>query len=194
MVFHDYDPDVARRKLDAAGWVAGSDGVRTKDGKRLHIDIIAVNGAYASTLELLRVAWSAIGVEVQTKTYDPKAYYAQPDGPAFGGHFSAALYSIANFPKVDPNLILGCDRVPPGGLNLSRFCRADVDAAIARYDGALDAPVQARYLGDVADLVDRYIPFVVLSYTENAFIFDRHLRGFSPNAITYFDEMLDVDR
>ncbi|GAB3568935.1 ABC transporter substrate-binding protein [Amycolatopsis endophytica] len=64
------DADAAKSGLDAAGWVAGADGVRTKGGKRL-----ALTFYYPSTLgstmqaaaELVQQRWSAVGAEVALK-------------------------------------------------------------------------------------------------------------------------------
>jgi len=56
-------------------------------------------------------------VQLNTKTYDPKVFYQQPGGIAFGGKFDATIYSIQNFPFVYPSLIYSCARIPPNGLN-----------------------------------------------------------------------------
>ncbi|KAA9163646.1 ABC transporter substrate-binding protein [Amycolatopsis acidicola] len=64
------DPAAAKSTLDAAGWVAGADGVRVKDGKKL-----ALTFYYPSTLgstmqaaaELVQQRWSAIGAQVTVK-------------------------------------------------------------------------------------------------------------------------------
>ena len=31
---YNYDPDMAKQMLDAAGWVLGADGIRVKDGEK----------------------------------------------------------------------------------------------------------------------------------------------------------------
>lgn len=36
----EYDPEEAERILDEAGWVRGSDGIRERDGQKLHLNII----------------------------------------------------------------------------------------------------------------------------------------------------------
>ncbi|WP_105565610.1 TIGR04028 family ABC transporter substrate-binding protein [Microbacterium halophytorum] len=35
--YYEYDPDEAARLLDEAGWELGSDGIRVKDGEKLHV-------------------------------------------------------------------------------------------------------------------------------------------------------------
>lgn len=36
---YTYDPELARQLLDEAGWVVGNDGIRVKDGERLHLTV-----------------------------------------------------------------------------------------------------------------------------------------------------------
>jgi peptide/nickel transport system substrate-binding protein len=62
-----YDLDAARASLDAAGWTAGPDGVRTRDGERLSMIVFYpttfIPGMQA-TAELVQQVWGGLGVEV----------------------------------------------------------------------------------------------------------------------------------
>ncbi|WP_241255636.1 ABC transporter substrate-binding protein [Candidatus Protofrankia californiensis] len=62
-----YDPSGARVLLDAGGWQAGSDGIRTKDGKRLTLSLIypGVDTASRNVLQLVQSQLNAIGVDAQ---------------------------------------------------------------------------------------------------------------------------------
>ncbi|MEZ3159586.1 ABC transporter substrate-binding protein [Microbacterium sp. BWT-B31] len=62
-----YDPDGAAEILDDAGWKEGSDGVRTKDGKRLAFSITYTEdyGAYyTGLLQLVQQELGEVGMEV----------------------------------------------------------------------------------------------------------------------------------
>lgn len=69
---YDLNPDKARALLDADGWVLGSDGVRVKNGQRLHISIRYPTGnkvrmAYAPMIK----KWlQDVGFEVELKKTD----------------------------------------------------------------------------------------------------------------------------
>ncbi|MEV6160113.1 ABC transporter substrate-binding protein [Nonomuraea sp. NPDC052129] len=62
------DPAAAAAALDAAGWRAGADGVRVKDGKRLTLRFVYAttrgSGVQAAA-EYLGAAWKKAGVEVK---------------------------------------------------------------------------------------------------------------------------------
>jgi peptide/nickel transport system substrate-binding protein len=51
----DYDPERAKADLDAAGWKAGADGIREKDGKKLEIGFSQLVGVPVSENEALQV-------------------------------------------------------------------------------------------------------------------------------------------
>jgi len=51
----DYDPDKAKADLDAAGWKAGADGIREKNGKKLEIRYSQIVGVPVSENEALQV-------------------------------------------------------------------------------------------------------------------------------------------
>ncbi len=63
---YPYDPDMAMQVLDDAGWVAGSDGIREKDGVRLAwtIAVIAGDQARRPEAEFAQESWNAIGCDV----------------------------------------------------------------------------------------------------------------------------------
>lgn len=67
-VFPAFDAKAASQQLDAAGWKAGTDGVRSKDGKRLTLSVLypASEGArMVASMEHVQTAWTKIGVDVQ---------------------------------------------------------------------------------------------------------------------------------
>ncbi len=188
-----FDLQRANAVLEKAGWKRGADFIRTKDGQRLSIDLDTVTGAYPQYVELIRSWWTRLGVDLNTKTYETKEFYQQPGGIAFDGKFDATIYSIQNFPFVYPSLIYGCDRMPPNGLNLPRYCNPKLDAIMSEYETTYDAGRQQRDLTEISRIIQEDAPTVVLNYTENALVLSKRLRKFRPNAITYFDDMMNVD-
>ena len=188
-----FDLTRANAVLDKAGWKRGTDGFRAEGAQRLSIDLDTVTGAYPQYVELIRSWWTQLGVELNTKTYETKVFYQQPSGIVFGGSFDATIYSIQNFPFVYPSLIYGCDRIPPNGLNLPRYCNPKLDAIMVEYETTYDVERQRRDLAEISRVVESDVPTVVLNYTDNALAFGKRLQNFHPNAVTYFDDMMNVD-
>ena len=74
-----HSPDKAKQELDAAGWKAGSDGIRSKNGKQLALTFVYGNteGAAASAAaELATQTWQQLGVKVSSKAQDATAINA----------------------------------------------------------------------------------------------------------------------
>lgn len=71
-----YDPEKAEELLDEAGWTAGADGIREKDGQRLSLDVYEAKPQPLSkqTLELVSQQLKKIGVELNVKSADAGTY------------------------------------------------------------------------------------------------------------------------
>ncbi len=74
-----YDLDEAKALLDEAGWKAGSDGIREKDGERLtfHLRVAPYYQVSQSVLELLQSQWKKAGIEVKITSPSLTDYEAQ---------------------------------------------------------------------------------------------------------------------
>lgn len=62
-----YDPEGAKKILDAAGWTPGPDGIRVKDGRRLTVSLLygaQLYGFLVPLMELTQQQYKRIGVEV----------------------------------------------------------------------------------------------------------------------------------
>ncbi|OUM41932.1 ABC transporter substrate-binding protein [Arthrobacter sedimenti] len=76
--FFAYDPDRAQKLLDDAGWKAGADGYRVKDGKTLEFTL-SPNPYVPSTAaedELIAQQLKRIGIKVDLKVVDVAGYSA----------------------------------------------------------------------------------------------------------------------
>ncbi|MFF0341769.1 ABC transporter substrate-binding protein [Kribbella sp. NPDC004875] len=73
-----YDLGKAKSLLDADGWTVGADGIRVKNGQRLHFDIW-VSPYYQvsqAVLELLQSQWKKAGVELKINSASLTEYQA----------------------------------------------------------------------------------------------------------------------
>lgn len=70
------DPERAGELLDEAGWLAGADGTRAKDGVPLSIDFIydAASSGHASAGELVAEDWDQLGIATNLIAMDGAAW------------------------------------------------------------------------------------------------------------------------
>ena len=60
---YPYDPEKAMQILEQAGWVAGQDGIREKDGQRLEV-VMTKSASIAPYMELIQAMLRDIGADV----------------------------------------------------------------------------------------------------------------------------------
>ncbi|MBP2171444.1 peptide/nickel transport system substrate-binding protein [Erwinia toletana] len=67
-----YDPEYAKQLLDKAGWKAGSDGIRQKDGQRLVLNIYESlpQPQNKEVLQLIAQQWKQVGVGLTVRAGD----------------------------------------------------------------------------------------------------------------------------
>ena len=132
----------AKALLDEAGWVPGADGVREKDGRRLHLLYQSSTNAVRQDFQaLIKGWWNELGVEVELKNVDASVFFGgDPGSPDTFQKFYADVEMYANnFDGTDPEPYLAqytCAKAPGPdsqwqGENINRFCDPAYDAMVA---------------------------------------------------------------
>jgi peptide/nickel transport system substrate-binding protein len=176
-----YDPAGSRRLLDRAGWHAGADGIRTKNGRRLDVLLIiqAATPGDATIADNIAQYERAVGADVTLKQFNITQFVAPAteNGPVYGGKFQMALYSFENGDDPDTTDQFACANVPPHGYNKSRICDPRIDAllrqGLATYDPARRI---AAYRSLQAVLYDR-LPIALIYRRAQVNAFSDRLEG-----------------
>ena len=96
----EYDQDKAKEILDAAGWEAGDDGIREKDGVRAEFTMIypASDSVRQALAEDSKNQLSELGIEVTTEGVDWDTAYTRAESEplvwGWGAHTPMELYNI----------------------------------------------------------------------------------------------------
>ncbi len=192
-----FDPAAANKLLDGAGWKRGSDGIRAKNGERLAFSFASGTGLPDTDqiVELVRANWAQIGVTFEGRKYPSPLFFAPAPtgGIIYGGKYDATIYAWILGPNADLTNLFACDRFPPKGANIPRYCDREVDRALVRYDTTYDEAGQRAALRAVQERIMRDVPTIVLDAREDVFAFNDDLHGFRPNHVTAFDDLVDAD-
>jgi peptide/nickel transport system substrate-binding protein len=180
-----YDPAQAKALLDAAGWHAGSDGVRVRNGKRLSLQVVFGQGSQLArnvTVEVQQM-YRALGIEIALKSYDYATYYAstQSGGILNGGKFDIALYAWVSGADPDDSSQWMCDAIPPAGNNVSRYCSAEMDAAQRAALSTYDRGARAKAYARIEALLLRDAPGAFIYYQALRYGHVSGLQNFEPN-------------
>ena len=168
----DFSPDHAQQLLDEAGWVMGSDGVRSKGGVRAHLSLINGLGNRLSeeTAQVIASNLGAVGIEIESKELPPAVLTG---GFAVNSPLSLGSFDLVLFPRnipIDPQAYLhsqyASDQVPTPqlqtGLNWDRIQDPKVDQAVAAAGTTLDdTQRQAAYVA-VSQLIRADEPVIPL--------------------------------
>ncbi|MCD7107845.1 peptide ABC transporter substrate-binding protein [Rhizobium sp. DKSPLA3] len=76
---HEYDPEKAKKVLDDAGWVPGSDGIRAKNGVRLSFSnsTTAGNHIREQVQQFMQQSFKDIGVEMTISNLPPAVMWGE---------------------------------------------------------------------------------------------------------------------
>ncbi|HVI60931.1 MAG TPA: ABC transporter substrate-binding protein [Candidatus Saccharimonadales bacterium] len=125
-----FNPGAARQRLDAAGWKAGSDGIRSKDGRPLAFTLTAADNAeYRTVTDQLRRQWQDLGVQLRVQLQSDANFH---NSLAYH-NYDAVLYGISI--GADPDVFVYWDSSQAdirssNRLNLSEYKNPAADASI----------------------------------------------------------------
>lgn len=194
--FAAYDLAKANALLDGAGWKRGTDGIRAKNGVRLSLEFASSSGSpdVDTQLELVRLNWQAIGVEMNVKRYQSSQLFAQfADGGILNtGKFDVLAYATGISP-VDGLAAYACKLVPPAGQNTTRYCNRKLEPILDAFKTHYDFASQSRDLAAAVKMIDEDVPTIVTTSREELYAYNKDLKGLHPNNVTFFDDMMDVD-
>jgi peptide/nickel transport system substrate-binding protein len=187
---HRLDLDGAKAQLEGAGWHVGSDGIRTKDGRRLALTIASISGA-TTIMQVgveLQSQLRAAGIELAIKPYPYNTIFAI-DGPIYGGTYDLAAYSTSIAWDPDVHFFLGCDQWFPKGENVYGFCNPALDrlfTAGLQYD---DPRKRAPIYNAASRLIWNGAPYVPLYEIRRFVVRSPDLRNFAvnPTATPWFN-------
>ncbi len=191
---YPFDPAKARALLDAAGWKTGSDGIRSKNGKRLSLVIATPTGNSVSDAMTVIVQrdWHDIGVEAQVKTYVTSLFFASFGGGGIvqTGKFDVAFFTWVNGTDPDDSVLWMCDQIPSAGhagQNVYRFCDPELDReeriALASYE----RPVRKKAYDEIQRILADRVPAIIPWYYRRISVANSDFKNYKPaHAVSSF--------
>jgi peptide/nickel transport system substrate-binding protein len=195
--FVAYDIAKANTLLDAGGWKRGSDGIRAKNGLRLSLVVVSNSGSpdTDTRIELIRASWQKIGVEFERKNVDPTLLFAPytSGGIIQTGKFDAVFFAWYTDASGSLSGLYSCRLIPPNGQNVLRWCNPTAQAAMDDFDRTYDPARQRRDDDIVQATIASEVPTIVTAVNEDLYAYNSDLKGFHPNQVSAFDDMMNVD-
>jgi peptide/nickel transport system substrate-binding protein len=184
-----YDPDEARRLLDAAG-LADPDG----DGPtpRFHLTL------KTSTSEVYRVQAAAIqhdlskvGIALDVRSSEFQTLFAD----VVRGNFQ--LYTLQFVGVTDPDMlrrVFHSRQEPPAGLNRVFYRNPEVDALIDRASSAATDDERRGFYSRAQQVIADDVPYIALWYRTNLAVYQPDLHGVRLSPVADYTFLKDVER
>lgn len=183
-----YDVDTAKRLLDQAGWQVGADGIREKDGRKLHLSISSTSGntLRENVEQLIQAGWKAMGVDLEIKNATAAVLVGEwsENGLVQRGNFDIAYYGFT--PGIDPSGTISprfhSKQIPfegnqGEGDNGMRYRDPQVDQWIDEADRTLDQARRKELYGEVMRKIADDVPLIYLYNRANVEAVSQRVQG-----------------
>jgi len=139
-----YDPKLAAKLLDEAGWVPGTDGIRVKDGKRLAFTLIVNQGneVRKDIATIVQDNLRTVGAEVDVAIYEWAVFISRFINKL---EFDATVLGWSTGPDYDAYQVWHSSQTNPGQLNFVGYNNPKVDALLSQIRQEYD-PVKIKSL------------------------------------------------
>ncbi|MEJ3742538.1 ABC transporter substrate-binding protein [Actinomycetes bacterium KLBMP 9797] len=170
------DPAAATRLLDEAGWTAGPDGVRVKNGRALRVTYLwSESPAHETIGVLLRDQLRTVGFDVRPRQVE--AHYDDESWPA-EWHLNANPMTMDGLGN-DPTQVLH-NWLGPGAQNFGRVRDAHLDRIVAEARQA-PAPRRNDLLREAQRIISAQGYAVVAAFAPVEAVVGTAYRGFRPD-------------
>ncbi len=188
--FNQFDVDLANQKLDEAGWVLGSDGVREREGTRFEFDyIVEDETVQRAVAEAVAQQFSVVGVTANLSVIDRARVFEEQakegrDGPPMSGFFW--LWPI----PLDVLILFGGSQFIPVP-NFSHAIEPRVDTAIENWlNSATDEEAQAASSEFQLAWAEQ-LPYLPIMNQNATFVHHNGVHGWQPfvwNLYPYYND------
>src|SRR5215467_12794806 len=148
---YDYNPDKAKQLLDDAGWKAGADGVRTKDGQKLSL-VVRTHSEDPDRKQLIQVLQSEfqnVGIDTTTNLVEFPALFQDVQD----GKYQVVVIGWLNLS--DPDRATFRQFTIDGTANYGKYRNDHVDGALKQARTTLEqAKAKDLYTQAVKQIVD----------------------------------------
>ncbi|MFH1091720.1 MAG: ABC transporter substrate-binding protein, partial [Pseudomonadota bacterium] len=169
---YPFDPALANRLLDEAGYPRQQDGFRFALTYKTSLSDQARLKA-----EIIQQELKEVGIKLDIRGYDWGTLFSDIKV----GNFQ--IYSLQWVGISEPDIFYYCfhsDSVPPAGANRGLYLNPNLDALIEAGRRTMDNGQRKSIYSEIQKIVARDLPYVSLWYPTNVVIMKEGLRGFTP--------------
>ena len=184
----EFSLDKANQVLESAGWRRGSDGFRSRDGKRLRLVFqTSINAPRQKTQAVVKQAAARAGIEIELKSVVASVYFSSdPANPDTAAHFSADLqmYTITTGAP-DPQRFMeqfcswevAAKANKWAGRNITRWRSEEYDRLWKAAESEMDPVKRAAHFARMNDLVVQSVAVIPILWRNRVAAAGSRLKG-----------------
>lgn len=178
---YPYDPNKAKQLLDQAGWKAGSDGIRAKDGKKLSFKLWTYSGSdtVQSMATVFQQEWKQIGVDSTPQFQEWNSFLTRIENTH---DFDIALLGFSWGVDPDQSTMWACASYS-GGFNMNKYCNPQVDKLLSDALATTDKSKRKQYYTQMQNILEDDLPNVVVLFSKAVGGVNKRVHNFFPNAV-----------
>ncbi|MGP7817363.1 ABC transporter substrate-binding protein [Niallia sp. 01092] len=173
---YDYDLERAKKLLDEAGWKAGKDGIREKDGKKLKVTFIGskTRPLNDTIIAMATENYKKMGVDFDAELLDPNALFNKTQK----GDYDLAFFESSmiidphdnakNFLSDNPN-------------NISKYNNPKADELIKKGISTVDMDQRKEVYGELYKELTEDPPVLYVYYRKFLFASNARMEGLKTN-------------
>lgn len=185
---HEYSLDKAKALLDGAGWIAGADGIRSKDDVRLAFSVSTTSGDHLreQAQQVIQQSFAEIGVEMSIANFPPAVMWGEY---FFQSKYDIALAGVPYLVGGDPDTseFFSSKSIPVqggGGMNTAQYSNPKVDELLQAAAATFSVDGRKEKYFEIQRILRDELAF--LPIYQQAFVYGckSQLIGMKPNANT----------
>lgn len=174
---YGYDAALAEEMLTEAGWVKGSDGLRTKDGQKMELSLLYNSDSVTekAIAEYLQSEYGKLGIRLNITGEEEQSYRDSMKA----GHFDM-VFNICWGMPYDPQSSLAAMRGPVYGdyaAQMGLSDKAEIDAAITEILVSTDETRRQELYRFVLTRLHEDAVYIPLTYECNKALYRNTLKG-----------------
>lgn len=198
VTLYPYNKKEAMKLLDEAGWKMGSDGFRSKDGKRLSLQFMttAGNKSRETVQTFLQSQWKQVGIEINIKNEPARVFFGETTRKRqFGG---MAMYAWISNPENSPKSNVHSKEIPSdkngwSGQNYMNWSNKKVDEICEKLEVEFDGKKRLQLVHEFLKYYTDEVPVIPLYYRADVGVTPSQLQNFRLTG-TQFPETNEVEK
>ena len=181
---YNYDTARASQLLEEAGWAAGDDGIRAKDGVRFSFECLFPEGVatYEQLLPYLQQAWREVGIEMVPASVPFPSLIDAINSGAFQMGLLGFSWSVDG----GQGDMFRCNAVPPAGFNRMRYCNERYDELDLAQALELDPARRVEIVVEASNLINDEAANGILVFSKAITASQPRLHNYLPNGYSEF--------